>query len=112
MEKGSTETFVSMPFRVGRKMIPVGGPVADQFSLPGGRGSGKIVDPGIDPSDCINSIRTIRGNLVTNKKILRHRFIHPFSKPIFFFNRPSVIADFPDLIGGIMECLTEAWDRT
>jgi hypothetical protein len=83
--------------------------VADQSSIPGGRGSGKMVDPGIDPSDRINGIRTIRGDLVTNKKILRHRFIHPFSKLIFFFNRPSAIADFPNLIRGIIERLAEAW---
>jgi hypothetical protein len=90
-------------------MLPFGGPVADQSAILGGRGSGKMVDPGIDPSDRINSIRTIRGDLVTNKKILRNCFIHPFSKPIFFINRPSAIANFPDLIRGIIELLAEAW---
>jgi hypothetical protein len=89
-------------------MLPVGGPVADQSSLPGGRGSGEMIDPGIDPSDRINGIRTICGDLVANKKILRYRFIHPFSKLIFFFNRPSAIADFPDLIGGMIERLAKA----
>jgi hypothetical protein len=93
-------------------MFPVGRPVADQSSIPGGRSSGKRVHPGIDPSECINSIRTIRWDLITNKKILRQCFIHPFSKPIFFFDRPSVIADAPDLVRGIIEVLTEAWDWT
>jgi hypothetical protein len=58
-------------------------------------------DPGIDPSDCIDRIRTIRGDPVTNEKIFRNRLIHPFFKPMLFFNRPPPITDFPDLIRGL-----------
>jgi hypothetical protein len=67
-----------------------------------------MIDPGIDPSDRINGIRTICGDLEANKKILRYCFVHPFSKLIFFFNRPSAIADFPDLIRGLFEGLAKA----
>jgi hypothetical protein len=68
-----------------------------------------MVDPGIDPSDRINGICTIRGDFVTNKKIFCNIFIHPFSKLIFFFNRPPLITDFPDLIRGFIQHLAEAW---
>jgi hypothetical protein len=82
--------------------------VADPFALPCGSGSGKMGDPGINPSDRIDGIRTIRGDLVANEEILRNRFIHPFFKPMLFFNRPSAIADFPDLIREFIRRLAEA----
>jgi hypothetical protein len=68
-----------------------------------------MVDPSINPSDRIDGICTIRGDLGTNEEILRHGFIHPFSKPMLFFNRPPAIADFPNLIRGFIRPLAEAW---
>jgi hypothetical protein len=65
-------------------------------------------DSGINPSDRIDSIRTIRGDLVANEEILRNRFLYPFSEPMLFFNRPPAIADFPDLIRGFIQRLAEA----
>jgi len=94
---------------MGWKMLPVLRPMAEQFAVLGRSGSGKICDPGINPSDCIGDICTIRGDFVTNEKIFRNIFINPFSKPIFFFNRPPAIADFPDLIRGFIQHLAEAW---
>jgi hypothetical protein len=83
--------------------------VAYPFAIPCGSGSGKMDDPGINPSDRIDGIRTIRGDIVANEKILRNRFIHPFFKPMLFFNRPPAITDFPNLIRGFIQCLAEAW---
>jgi len=60
-----------------------------------------MVDPGIDPTDGIDSIRTIGGDPMANKETLCNRFIHPFFKPMLFFNRPPAIANFPDLIRGL-----------
>jgi hypothetical protein len=65
-------------------------------------------DPGINPSHRIDGIRTIRGDLVANEEILRNRFLRPFFKPTLFFDRPPAIADFPDLIRGFIQRLTEA----
>jgi hypothetical protein len=65
-------------------------------------------DPGIDPSDRIDGIRTIRGDLVADEEILRNRFLHPFFKPMLFFNRPPAVTDFPDLIRGFIQRLAEA----
>jgi hypothetical protein len=65
-------------------------------------------DPGIDPSDCVDGIRTIRGNPVVNEEILMNRLIHPFCKSLLFFSRPSAVADFPDLIRGFIQRLAEA----
>ena len=108
VEKGSTETFVPLPLRVRWKMLPLRGPVAHQFAVRCGRCSGEMGDPGIDPPDRIDRIRTIRGDPVTDKEIIRNRFIHPFFEPMLFFNHPSAIADFPDLIGGMIERLAKA----
>jgi hypothetical protein len=83
--------------------------VADQSAIPGGSGSGKMGDPSIDPSHRINSIRTIRGNLVANEEIFRNSFLHPFFKPTLFFNRPPAMANLPDLIRGFIQHLAEAW---
>jgi hypothetical protein len=94
---------------MGWKMLPVLRPVADQFAVLCRSGSGKICDPGINPSDRIGDICTIRGDFVTHEKIFRNIFINPFSKLIFFFNRPPVITDFPDLIRGFIDHLAEAW---
>jgi hypothetical protein len=93
---------------MGWKMLPVRGPVADPFAIRCGSSSRKMGDPGIDPSDCIDGIRTIRGDLVANEEILCNRFIHPFFKSMLFFNRPPAIADFPDLIRGFIQRLAEA----
>jgi hypothetical protein len=71
--------------------------VADPFAIRCGSGSGKMGDPGIDPSDRIDGIRTIRGDLVADEEIFRNRFLHPFFKPMLFFNRPPAVTDFPDL---------------
>jgi hypothetical protein len=90
-------------------MLPVCGPVADPFAIRCGSGSGKVGDPGIDPPNRIDGIRTIRGDPVANEEILCDRFFHPFFKPTLFFNRPSAIADFPDLIRGLIQRLAEAW---
>jgi hypothetical protein len=98
MEKGGTETFVPVPLRMGGKMLPVRGPVTDLPPIQGGGSSRKMGDSGIDPTDGIDNIRTIGGDLIANEEILRDRFIHPFFKPTFFVNRPAPIADFPDLI--------------
>jgi hypothetical protein len=75
--------------------------VADQFAVRCGRCSGKMGDPGIDPTDRIDRIGTIRGDPVADEEIFRDRFVHPFFEPMLFFNRPSAIADFPDLIMGL-----------
>jgi hypothetical protein len=64
-----------------------------------------MVDPGINPTDRIDSIRTIRGDLIADEEIFRNRFIHPFFKPALFFKRPAPIADFPDLIGGFPDLI-------
>ena len=66
-------------------------------------------DPGIDPSDRIDSIRTIRGDLIANEEIFRNRFLHPFFKLTLFFDRPPAIADFPELIRGLVGRLAKAW---
>jgi hypothetical protein len=64
-------------------------------------------DSGINPSDRIDGIRTIRRDPVTSEEILRNRFIHPFFEAMLFFDRPPVIADLPDLIRGFIQGLTE-----
>ena len=79
-------------------MFPIRGPVTDPSAFPCRSSSGKMVDPGINPSDRINSIRAIRRDLVADEEILGNRFIHPFFIPALFFNRPATIADLPDLI--------------
>ena len=76
--------------------------MADQFAVPCGSGSRKMVDPGINPSDRVDDIRTIRGDLGADEKILRYRFFYPFFKPTLFFNRPPAIPDFPELIRGFI----------
>jgi hypothetical protein len=67
-----------------------------------------MVDPGIDPSDRIDGIRTIRGDPVANEEILCDCLIHPFFKPTLFFNRPTAITNFPDLIRGFIQRLADA----
>jgi hypothetical protein len=101
IEQGSTETLVLVPLQVGWKMLPVRGPVSDESAVRRGTRSRKMGDPGIDPSDCIDGIGTIRGDPVTDEKIFRNRLIHPFFEPTFFFNRPPAIPDFPDWIRGL-----------
>jgi len=108
VEKGGTETLVMLPLRVGWKMVPVRGPVADQFAILCDGGSRKMSDPCIDPPDRIRDIRAISWGLVADKKIFRNIFINPFSEPILFFNRPSVEADCPDLIRGFIQGLARA----
>ncbi len=105
--------MVMLPLRVGWKMLPVFGPVADQFAILCSSGSRKMGDPCIDPSDRIRDIRAVDWGPVAKEKVLRNIFIHPFSKPILFFNRPSVEADFPDLIRGFIQRLARArrWDK-
>jgi hypothetical protein len=109
VEKSRTETLVLVPVRVGWKVFPVRGPVADPSALLRGSGSGEMGDPSIDPPDCIDDIGAICGDLVTNKKILRNRLLHPFFKPTLFFNRPPVVTDLPHLIKGFIHRLAEAW---
>jgi hypothetical protein len=72
-----------------------------------------MLDSGINPSDRIDSIRTIRGDIIANEEILGNRFIRPFFKPMLFFNRPPAIADFPDLVRGFIQGLARArpWDK-
>jgi hypothetical protein len=81
--------------------------MANPFAFLCCSGSGKMGDPCINPSDRVDSIRTIRRNLVAKEEILRHRFFHPFFKPMLFFNRPPAISDFPDLIRGFIQRLAE-----
>ena len=100
--------MVLLPLRVGWKMLPVLGPVADHSAIFCGSGSGKMSDSCIDPADRIKDIRAIGLGLVTNKKIFRNIFINPSSKPLLFFSRPSVRADCPDLIGGFIQGLARA----
>ena len=92
-------------------MLPVRGPVADQFTLLGGGGSRKVGHPGINPPDRIDGIRTIRGDVVANEEIFRNIFLHPFFKTALFFNRPAPIADFPDLVRGFTRRLAETRSR-
>jgi hypothetical protein len=84
--------------------------VADLPPIDCGRSSRKVVDSGIDPSDRIDGIRTIGGDPIANEEILRNGFFHPFFKLMFFFNGPTAVADFPDLVGGFIQCLTVAWN--
>src|SRR4030042_2297450 len=92
-------------------MLPVRGPVADQFTVLCHGSSREMGDPGIDPSDRIRDICTVDWNLITNEKIFRNIFINPSTELIFFFNGPPVIADFPDLIRGFIQPLAETWGR-
>jgi hypothetical protein len=84
--------------------------VADLPPIDGGRSSRKVIDSGIDPSDRIDSIRTIRGDSIANEKILRNGFFPPFFKTAFFFNCPPAVADFPDLVRGFIQGLAVTWD--
>jgi hypothetical protein len=88
-------------------MFPVRGPVADPFAIRCGRSSGKMSDPGINPSDRIDGIRTIRRDPVANEEIFRNCFFHLFFKPVLFFNRPPAIADVPDLLRRFIRRLAE-----
>ncbi len=90
-------------------MLPIRGPMAHQSAVLCSSGSRKMVDPGVNPSDRIDGICTIRGDLGTDEEILRYGFIDPLSKPVLFFNRPPAIADFPKLIRGFIRPLAEAW---
>jgi hypothetical protein len=109
MEKGGTETYVFVPFWVGRKMLPVRGPVAYQFAISCGSGSGKMGNPGINPSDRIEYIGTIRGDLIANEEIFRNIFINPFCILRLLFDGPMVITDFPELIRRFIYHSAEAW---
>ena len=109
IEKGGTETLVLVPLRVGWKMLPLRGPVADQLAIPGRRRSREMEYPGIDPSKPIDDICTVRGDLMADEKVFPHVFIHPFPELVLLFNRPSPVPDLPDLIRGLIDRLAEAW---
>ena len=64
-------------------------------------------DPGVDPSGRVDEIRTVRGDLVAKKKVLRDIFIHPFPELTFFFGGPPAITDGPELIRGPIQRPTE-----
>jgi hypothetical protein len=82
--------------------------MADPSAIPCGSSRRKLGDPRINPSDRIDGIRTIRGDLVADEKIFRDRFIHPFFKPMLFFHRPTTIADLPDLVRRLTQRLAGA----
>jgi hypothetical protein len=109
MQKGGTETYVFVPLWVGREMLPVRGPVAYQFAIGCGSGSRKMGNPGINPSDGIEYVRAIRGDLIANEKIFRNIVINPFCILRLLFNCPTLITDFPELIRRFICRLAEAW---
>jgi hypothetical protein len=81
--------------------------VADQFPVCGGGGSRKACDPGINPPDRIDRIRTICRNPVANEKIVCDGFSHPFLKTMLLFDAPTAVVDFPDLIRGLIRRVAE-----
>src|SRR5512143_811056 len=74
VKKGSMKPLVVLPLRVGWKMFPLRGPVADHLASLRSSRSGKMSDAGINPSDCIDGIRAIGWGPVANKEIFRNIF--------------------------------------
>ena len=81
--------------------------MADQFPIFGGGRCRKTGDPGIDPSDRIDGIGTVRWDVVRDKKTFVDRLFHPsFISPLLF-NRPTTIPHLPELIRGFILSLAK-----
>jgi hypothetical protein len=98
--KGCAETLVLIPHRVGRQVLPVPRPMADQLSIPCGGHRGKVSDPGIDPADRVDGIRAVGGDPVADEKILRDILLHPLPELLLLLDSPSPISYLPELIRG------------
>jgi len=111
MEKGGPESAIFVPLKIRRQFPPCRGPMADELSVLGCSGGGKMGDARINPSNRIGDIGAIHGDLITNKEILRHVFPHPFAKLKLLFSGPSAIPYFPYLKRGFLRSIREGESR-
>jgi hypothetical protein len=69
-----------------------------------------VGDACVDPSHRIGDIRTVNGDFITDKEILRDIFLHPFTESVLLLDGPSTISHFPYLKRRFLHALCEGWD--
>ena len=99
MKKGFAETKVFMPLCVGGEMIPIRGPMADEFVVFSRGSCRQAGDPCIDPSDGIRDIRTVNWNFMADEEIFCNIFFDPSGEIQFLFICPSLFLNLPNLKG-------------
>jgi hypothetical protein len=107
MKEGFAETNVFVPFGMGGKMSPIGGPVANEFIILCGGGCWKVGNPCINPSYRIRDICTVHRNFISDEEIFCDVFLYPSGVIFLFFNGPSPIAHFPNLMRRFLDGFTE-----
>ena len=61
-------------------------------------GGRKMGDARIDPAGGIRDVGTVHRNLVTNKKVLRHVCLNPFTKLTLILHGPLTAIHLPNLV--------------
>jgi hypothetical protein len=107
MKEGLAKTNIFVPFGMGGKRSPIGGPVANQFIILCCGSGWEMGDPCIDPSYRIWNICTVHRNFITNKEILGDIFFNPSGIVFLFFNAPSSISHLPNLMWRFLEGFTK-----
>ena len=98
--EGRPEPLVLVPLFMGGEAAPLGRPVADEEAFLGRSSRGQVGDPCVDPSDGIEDIGAVDGDLVADEEVFGDVLLHPPAVGPFLLLGPTPVPDLPDLLGG------------